>query len=107
MTRTNTTPYHTKQRFFLGALSSFLILSGLYMYFVSASVVQVVARKEIEREIVQIDSHIGDLEASYISAKKAITNETISQYGFAPATAEKIYVQRTPSNLVLAWHDED
>ena len=107
MTHTNTTPYRRERRFFFAALALFFILFGLYIYFVSASVVHVIARKEIDREIMQMNSHIGELESTYITAKQAITEDTIGQYGFVPAPTQKIYVQRTPVNLVLATHNEN
>lgn len=102
MTRTNTTPYHTEQRVFFGALSLFFILFGLYVYFVSAAVVHVIARKEIDREIAHVNSRIGDLESAYITAKQSIAPETIGQYGFVASPSQKIYVQKAPGNLVLA-----
>lgn len=107
MTRTNTTPHHKKQRLFFVALSLFLILFGLYIYFVSASVVQVIARKEIDRELAHINSRIGDLESTYITAKQAIAADTIAQYGFVALPKPKIYVQKAPTNLVLVTHDEN
>ena len=77
------------------------------MYFVSASVVHVIARKEIDREIAQAHSRIGDLESTYISAKQAIVPDVIAQYGFVTAPAPKIYVRKAPTNLVFATRNEN
>lgn len=107
MTRANTTPYRTERRFFFAALSLFFILFGLYIYFVSASVVQVIARKEVDREIAHMNSHVGALESTYITAKQAISENTIGQYGFVFAPVQKIYVQKAPVNLVFVTHDEN
>lgn len=107
MTHTNTTPYQTKKRLFFMALSTLFIFFGMYVYFVSASVVQVIARKEVEREIVKVNSHIGDLESDYINAKKAITADTLARHGFVVASADKVYVQKAATNLVLVGHDEN
>lgn len=107
MTRTNTKPYYKEQRLFFAALSVFLMLFGLYVYFISAAVVHVIARKEVDREIAHVHSRIGDLESAYIKAKQAIAPETIAQYGFVVSSAQKIYVQKAPVNLVLATHDEE
>ncbi len=104
MTRINTTPCHTEQRFFFATLSFFLILFGLYIYFISASVVHVIARKEVDQAIIRVNSHIGELESTYITAKQAIAPETIAAYGFVSASTSKIYVQKAPSNLVLLTH---
>ena len=107
MTRTNTTPYHTEQRLFFSALSLLLLLFSLYIYFISVSVIHVVARKELEREIAQVHSRIGDLESAYITAKQAVAPTTIAQYGFLVAPSRKIYVEKAPTNLVLATHDKN
>lgn len=107
MTRANAMPYHTEQRLFFAALSFFLILFGLYAYFISASVVHVVARKEVGREIARASSRIGDLESAYIAAKQAIAPESIGQYGFVIAPAQKVYVRKAPANLVLVTHNEN
>jgi len=101
MTRINTTPYRIEQRVFFAALSLVFILFGLYIYFLSASVVHVIARKETDKEIAQVQSRIGDLESTYIRAKQAIATETIEHYGFVAIPATKIYVRKGSPNLVL------
>lgn len=101
MTQTNTTPYHTERRLFFVALSILFILFGLYVYFISASVVQVVARKEIDREIAHVHSRLGDLESAYIAAQQGIAPDTIARYGFVSTPLQKIYVTKAPANLVL------
>ena len=101
MTRRNTTPYHREQRLFFGAVSVLFILFVLYVYFISASVVHVIARKEVDREIAHVASAIGDLEFAYITAKHAITPERLAQYGFLSAPSQKIYIEKAPTNLVL------
>jgi hypothetical protein len=107
MTRTATIPYHTERNFFFVALSFFLTLFGLYIYFISASVIHVIARKEIDQKIARVNSHIGEFESTYIAAKQAITPDTIAQYGFVAASPSKIYVQKAPTNLVLLTHNEN
>lgn len=76
----------------------------MYVYFVSASVVHVIARKEVDREIAHVNSRISDLESTYINAKQAIAPGTISQYGFVVAPKE-VYIVKAPENLVLLTHD--
>lgn len=108
MTRAHiTTPYYKKQRLFFVALSLFFILFGLYVYFVSASIVHVVARKEVDREIARVSSHVGDLESAYIAAKQAIAPDSIGRHGFVTAPAPKIYVWKAPASLVLVTHNEN
>ena len=105
-TRTVTTPYYTQQRWFFAAASFLFILFSLYVYFISASVVQVIARKEVEREIAHMDSHISDLESAYIAAQHAISEQTLAQHGFLTEPTEKIYIEKPSTNLVLRY-DED
>ncbi len=108
MTRTiTTTPYYKERRLFFMELSLLIILFGLYMYFVSAAVVRVIARKEVDREIAQVNSRIGELESAYIIAKQAIALDTIGQYGFVALPTPKLYVQKAPTNLVLLTHNEN
>jgi hypothetical protein len=100
MTYTTTTPYFHQQRLFFAVLSLFLILFGLYVYFISASVVHVIARKEVDGEIARVNSHVSDLEAQYMAAKQAVAPETIAEYGFVPAS-QKVYIVKAPGNVAL------
>lgn len=101
MTQQNTTPYHTERLLFFVASSVLFILFGLYVYFISVSVVRVIARKEVDREIAHAHSRIGKLESAYIAAQQAISLDIIVQYGFVSAPLSKIYVEKAPTNLVL------
>jgi hypothetical protein len=105
MTRTATNPYAQKQRLFFAALSLLLILFASYVYFVSAAIVHVIVRKEVDREITALNSRIGDLEASYIEAHGRLDEEAISAFGFKPVRTA-VYVRRAPTDLVLAARDE-
>ncbi len=92
---------------FFAALTLLLAMFGAYIYFVSASIVHVIARKEVDRDIAHLHSRIGELESAFIAANQAITEETVTAYGFvADDGSEKVFVRKTPSNLVLVTHDE-
>lgn len=57
----------------IGALCAALILLAcLYVYFLSASILNVVMREEIEQDIVALSSTIGELEFEYLSLKQTI-----------------------------------
>ena len=84
----------------MGLLGCLLCLVGLYMYLVSASVVHVVIRKEINQEMTQLHTEIAKLEAEYISAQHSISTDIASLQGFVP-TPDKIFLDRTPSSVVL------
>jgi hypothetical protein len=70
------------------------------MYFVSASVVHVVMRKEIDREIAEKSSEISALEAHFIEAQHSVSKDIATLHGFEVAT-EKIFIDKTESTLSL------
>ncbi len=108
MTRTkHTTPYYTKQRVFFAVFAGLFILFGFYIYFVSASVVQVIARKEVEGEIIEVQSTIGDLESTYLATKNSISGDTLASFGFVVIAPRKIFIEKKSTNLVLVTHDEN
>ena len=84
------------------ALSSLcLVLFVLYVYFISASVVHVVMRTEISQEVSQISSEISQLEGKYIEAQHRVSSDIASLQGYQEAS-EKIFIDKTPSSLVLS-----
>ena len=105
MTRKRTTPYCTERKLFFGALSLLLTVFASYVYFVSASIVHVVVRKEINHETTEMSSYVSELESTYISSKRSVDIVLAREYGFTDVT-EKIYIDRTPASLVLSRNDE-
>ena len=107
MTRTQTLiSCNTHRRRFYGAFSLVLSLFGLYVYFVGASVVHVVASKEIRREAAGLDSRIGTAEAAYLRAGEAIAPAGLPALGFVSAPPRTLYIVKAPKNVALA-HDEN
>lgn len=79
-----------------------VIFSGLYIYFVNGAIINVVERQKIEREIISINSRIGDLESSYISLNKKINLEYAFSAGFVKVEKEKyVYRKALGANLSL------
>ena len=78
-----------------------VVLFCLYVYFVSASVVHVVIRTEIDQEITKIATQISELEGEYIEAQHKVSSDIASLQGYTQ-TASKIFIDRTPSSLVLS-----
>lgn len=107
MSSTTTTPYQKERRLFFMAFSLVLTLFAAYVYFVSASVVHVIVRKEINRDIAEVSSRISELEADFITAKDGITEETVVAHGFFITEPEKIYITKTPSSLVLLSNQDE
>jgi len=68
-----------------------LVTAGLYIYFVSISVVNVVQREGVDQEIAGLYSRVGELEAEYIKLSYDITRDEAKSLGFV-----------APSNLSYA-----
>lgn len=78
---------------------SALVFLGLYIYFVSTSVINILVRKEIEQKIALVNSYMSDLEAGYLTRKNEITLEYAYAQGFSNVT-DKHFATRvgSPSN---------
>lgn len=101
MKRYNSKTLHREGRaLFFAAFSFLLFVSGLYIYFLSASVVHVVMRKELDREILHMSSYVSELESEYIEAQHSMSNRIATLGGFIE-TDEKIFINRMPDTLVL------
>lgn len=100
MTRTHTQVYQQERRFFYAALMCLLASIAGYMYFVSASVVHVVVRKEVDQEIASLVSSVSQLESQYIEAQHLVSNDIATQHGFQHIT-DPVYVNRA-STLTLS-----
>lgn len=77
-----------------------LSLVAAYMYFVSASIVHVVIRKEINHEMTQLHTEIALLESDYMQAQHLLSSDVANLAGFV-ATGEKIFLDPTPASLVV------
>ncbi len=109
MKRKQTTAYamYYREHIVLVTLTSvLLLLFAAYVYFVSASIVHVVIRQEIQQEITAVSSEISDLETHYIALQHSVSKDIATQNGFV-AASDKIYIDRSPTNLVLSNRFED
>lgn len=103
--RKDTTVYCKERRFVFASLSMLLVIFVGYIFFVSASVVHVVVRKEIDQEIIKVNSRLSDLETAYINAKDAVGAKLVEARGFI-YTDERIFINKAPTSLVLSINDE-
>lgn len=78
--------------------SILLILVGVfalgYVYFVSTSVLYVIARKDAHTQIAQVESTIATLESEYFALSGAVSLDEATKLGLVPV-AQKSYVTRT------------
>lgn len=101
MTRVKKQTIFTEKTLFMCLASLCMVLFALYIYFVSASVLQVVIRTESNQEITKVSSSISELEGKYIAAQHKVSSEIASLQGY-DVTSEKIFIDRTKDGLALS-----
>ncbi len=75
--------FNVKLRYAIFATSAILVLIlGFYIYYVQASVVNLVARNQANIELVNISAEIAPSEKNYISASSALTLKVAVESGF-------------------------
>lgn len=92
---------HPLERTIVRVLFALIALSIFgYLYFVSASVLNVMARRESDAATAKYQSSIADMERQYFSLKGGIDEGTASSLGLAPVEHTQ-YVYR-PGNAASA-----
>lgn len=101
MTKVKSTAINTDKLLCLALVG--IILSGvaLYVYFLSASIVHVVIRKEISQDLALLHTEISQLETAYIEAQHRVSDEIASLDGYAPVVS-KTFIDRSAGSLVLS-----
>ena len=92
---------HPLERNALRALMAilFVLLCG-YFYFVSASVLNIIARKEADSKSIQLQTSIAVMEQEYFALSKSVDSKSASQLGLVPVKNTKyVYV---PGNAATA-----
>lgn len=82
----------------LGGCLSMLVV--LYLYFLSASIVHVVMRQEINQTIDEGHTRVAALEQSYMKAQHELSANVANLDGYTKAD-DKIFLSRVPGTLVL------
>lgn len=67
-----------------------------YACLVNAAIVNIVATKDMQVQISDLTSQVGNLETEYLSAKSALTIEDAHALGFAISKSEIAYVAKKP-----------
>jgi len=91
--RSNTATCALERRVFWIFISVIVVLLGLYGYFVSKPIINVIIREEIEQDLAKAGAHISSLEYDYIEKKNNINLELAYELGFQDARS-KIFVTR-------------
>ena len=98
--KAKTTRIEKDKLYVVSAFSFLLVLFGLYVYFVSASILHVVMQQEMQRNVSLMHTEISKLEAEYIDAQHALSDEIALMNGYEVAN-DKIFIDRSESALVL------
>lgn len=85
-------PYERRIRYACGILACVLAMG--YVYFVSASVLNIIAREEAHMSISHTTSSIAELEEQYFSLVGSMTKQRASELGLV-AVSDKHFVTRT------------
>jgi hypothetical protein len=91
------------ERMIMRVLVAFLIMLAFgYLYFVAASVLNIMARKEALSQSAQIEGTIGSLEGQYFALSQSITPQSAVTLGLTPITVQNTdYVDR-PGHVGIA-----
>ena len=84
-----------EKRAFAMLVFTILILVGLYGYFISKSIINVIVREEISGDVAAINGAISELEAKYIVYKGAIDIEFAKQAGFKNLAGKKFVARKS------------
>lgn len=102
MTKKEQVAKQQKDKLYVVSAFSFLIvLFGLYVYFVSASILHVVMQQELGRQVSAINAEISQLESEYIKAQHQLSADIASRDGYVDAS-DKIFIRRSEAKLVLS-----
>ena len=82
------------------AISLLVIAVICYLYFLNVSVVQVVMRKEADRESIQLKAEIAQLETRYIESRHTIAARMATLDGFN-TEVDKIFVTRADGDALV------
>ncbi len=92
----------TKLLFFV--LSAMLLsIFALYFYFVNKTIMNVVARESIQRNIASLSGGIGELEFKYISLKNNVTLDLAHAQGFQDVSGTK-FLARNQKSTTLTYN---
>ena len=88
---------HSTERYLGYTLGIILVaLIAAYLYFVTASVLNVIARREVLAEVSKIEGVIGSVEQLYLGLSQTITPQVGTSLGLQPV-AKTEYVRRPGS----------
>ncbi len=100
MIRAVTQSHVLERRLALSLITLCVSLFAAYIYFLSASVMHVVVRTEVDQTARELRSKISVLEGEFIAAQHAVSQNIAHLEGYERVNA-KIFVDRAAPSLVL------
>lgn len=93
------TQYKAERVLMYISLSSFVLLSFLYVYFLFSGVVHVVMNKESEVNIRKLHGEIASLEADYMEKQYSLSQTILEDEGYIMAN-NKVFIDRNNGTVV-------
>ena len=84
---------------FWALLGALFLSAGFYMYFINATIHNVLARQNLENEASKISLDIGNLEFQYINTRNSITLPLAYSMGFRE-TPVKAFISKSPKSQI-------
>ncbi len=91
------------------ALRSMMLISGIlilvYLYLVSASVLNIIAQKEAGRMSASLESNLGELEGRFFALSDELTSDHASRLGLHPLEESSFVYRLTNVSAAPAAHN--
>jgi len=84
---------HIEKKVFFAIIGTLFVLASFYAYFVNRTVMNVVARKDIQTQMTELSSNVSEFEFKYMKYKNTITLDYTRSLGFSDAR-NTIYISR-------------
>lgn len=78
-------------------LSIVFLLVCAYAYFVNGAITFIVAAKDMQTEIAESTSLVGNLEGEFLAAKSNMNLEYVNSHGFSESAVNTLYITKKPS----------
>ena len=104
--RSKATTCILERRVFWIFIGTIILLLGLYSYFVSKSIVNVIIREEIEQDLARVNSHISSLEYDYLKKKNHINLKLAYELGFEDVRSKEFVTRKSLLGKRLTVSDE-
>lgn len=71
---------------FYAALVVLVSLMGLYVYFLTSSMINVAVRQSVNEQVASLSSKVASLEFRYVTLQNSVTNDVANARGFVTSS---------------------